>query len=322
MKKIGIAVITMILLTVITTSAIVSSPIEYVNSIFISIGEWIGGSQDNEVVEGLLLFLESKEGNQYVYQAQQFMQKNYSSVEYELNAIVIPMLLKGENEFNESTAKKLSSYYIIKNDSKKNKDDPSHKVVAKNVYIDNLRNDDEFKELFEGISSTTIVNYIERFENLQQYTRWEYEGGAWGYPFREKAFVTAEIGWYKPFDKIIMHNGIDLAFAGSHNTCNKPIYSITEGIVSDTDQGFMDSGRGYYVEITYSQWKIRYFHLIRSTPLKIGQTVKQGDYIGNVGTTGFSNACHLHLEIRDLNNQVYNPRDFIDFDNPFTEKGD
>lgn len=320
MKKMGIVVITMILLTIITTSAIIASPIEYVSSIFTSVGEWFGGSQDNEVVEGLLLFLESKEGNQYVFQAENYMKEKYS--DYELNAIVVPMLLKGETEFNEKTAQKLSSYYLSENKQKEKEDDPSHLPISLNTYIDNLRKDPEFNSVFKDISTTTIVNYIERFNNLQQYTRWEYESGEWGYPLREKAYVTEEVGWYSPFGEKIMHNGIDLAFAGSHNTCNQPVYSVTEGYVSDTDQGYIDRGRGYYVEITYSQYKIRYFHFIKPTPLQIGTQIKKGDFIGNIGSTGMSTACHLHLEIRDFNNQVYNPRNFIDFDNPFTEKGD
>lgn len=40
-----------------------------------------------------------------------------------------------------------------------------------------------------------------------------------------------------------------------------------------------------------------YMHLLRPSPLKAGMTVRTGQPIGVVGSTGSSTACHLHFEI-------------------------
>ena len=40
-------------------------------------------------------------------------------------------------------------------------------------------------------------------------------------------------------------------------------------------------------------------HLEKKSPLKVGQTVLQGDYIGRMGSSGKSTAPHLHLGLID-----------------------
>ena len=44
-----------------------------------------------------------------------------------------------------------------------------------------------------------------------------------------------------------------------------------------------------------------------------GQKVNQGDLIAQVGSTGNSTGPHLHLEIRDKNNNAVNPENYINF---------
>lgn len=319
MKKIGLSFIALILVSVITTSAIVASPVEYVSSIFTKIGEWFSGSEDNEVVEAMLLFLESKAGNQFVFDLNVYLGKDYE--DYDLNDFAVPLIFAGETEINPKSIDHLAKFYFIEKTRYEDEQEITYYERKKtSVFIDDLRQEDPYKTIFDELSTTTIVAYIDRMEDLENYTNMDHNfSGEWGYPFREVAFVTEEIGWYRPFGELRYHNGIDLAFAGDINTCGKPVYSITEGLVSDTDHGFLDEGRGYYIEVSYENWKVRYFHFQKPTPVKIGSVIEQGDFIGNVGTTGYSTACHLHLEIRDHNNQVFNPRSFIDFENPFKD---
>lgn len=53
-----------------------------------------------------------------------------------------------------------------------------------------------------------------------------------------------------------------------------------------------------------------YFHQSKIL-VKVGQQVKRGDVIGQVGTTGISEGPHLHLEVR-VRGEATNPADWID----------
>ena len=39
-----------------------------------------------------------------------------------------------------------------------------------------------------------------------------------------------------------------------------------------------------------------YMHLVRPAPVRVGQVVGAGQYVGNVGETGDATGCHLHFE--------------------------
>jgi murein DD-endopeptidase MepM/ murein hydrolase activator NlpD len=66
---------------------------------------------------------------------------------------------------------------------------------------------------------------------------------------------------------------------------------------------YLDHGFGY---------ETRYAHL-HKYELKLGQEVKRGQIVGYVGTTGQSEAYHLHYEVLHNGNQV-NPIHFFQRD--------
>jgi murein DD-endopeptidase MepM/ murein hydrolase activator NlpD len=72
-------------------------------------------------------------------------------------------------------------------------------------------------------------------------------------------------------------------------------------------------GRGYgqfvYIEHEINGQSILsvYAHMQRnSSPLRVGDTVQVGDFLGLVGNTGTSTGPHLHLEIR-INGDYVDP---------------
>ncbi|MCL2754372.1 MAG: peptidoglycan DD-metalloendopeptidase family protein [Oscillospiraceae bacterium] len=102
------------------------------------------------------------------------------------------------------------------------------------------------------------------------------------------------------------HNGVDIA--SPPNIENAPIYAMQSGTVTHAgplgtygNVVFINHGGGY-VSI--------YAHMIRQPAVKEGQTVTQGQHIGNVGSTGRSTGNHLHLEVR-RNGSAINPLQFF-----------
>jgi murein DD-endopeptidase MepM/ murein hydrolase activator NlpD len=103
--------------------------------------------------------------------------------------------------------------------------------------------------------------------------------------------VTSGFGIrYDPFtEQPAMHAGID--FAGR---TNDPIYATAEGKV--TEAGF-DSTHGNHVTIRHGNGlETAYLHMSKLL-VKPGQTVKKGEQIGLMGTTGRSTGTHLHYEV-------------------------
>lgn len=74
------------------------------------------------------------------------------------------------------------------------------------------------------------------------------------------------------------------------------------------DKGF-NTARGYYIIMkeTSSGQAFLYQHMREGTPLNIGDTIKQGQYVGHEGATGDVTGIHLHLEQQDLSSgRVWN----------------
>jgi len=106
-----------------------------------------------------------------------------------------------------------------------------------------------------------------------------------------------------PFDgNQASHHGID--FAGAAGT---QVLSVADGIVSHTGT---DGGYGRIVEITHGNGYVtRYAHNAKLL-VKQGQTVKRGDPIALMGSTGRSTGTHLHFEVL-RHGQSINPLSFV-----------
>ena len=98
------------------------------------------------------------------------------------------------------------------------------------------------------------------------------------------------------------HGAIDIGAAA-----NTPIYAAADGTV--VISGWHDS-YGNYVKIDHGEgWSTLYAHQTKRN-VSVGQTIKQGEVLGFVGTTGSSTGNHLHFEVR-YNNERIDPLQFF-----------
>jgi len=84
------------------------------------------------------------------------------------------------------------------------------------------------------------------------------------------------------------------------------VFATGNGIVKEVDR---NAGYGNIIVIDHGYgFETLYGHLSR-TNVKVGQTIKRGDVIGFVGSTGASTAPHLHYEVMK-NGQKVNPQNY------------
>jgi murein DD-endopeptidase MepM/ murein hydrolase activator NlpD len=68
--------------------------------------------------------------------------------------------------------------------------------------------------------------------------------------------------------------------------------------------GWNDYGLGYAVAIDHGNGYVTWYgHMAEPPPVWVGQWVNQGQYIGPMGSTGFSTGPHIHFVI--VYNGVY-----------------
>jgi murein DD-endopeptidase MepM/ murein hydrolase activator NlpD len=97
----------------------------------------------------------------------------------------------------------------------------------------------------------------------------------------------------------VVHYGIDLA-----NRIGTPIYAVTDGTVISSGPA---SGFGMWVRLRHpGGWISVYGHINRSL-VHVGETVKAGEKIAEMGNRGESTGPHLHFEVWDPKGKKINP---------------
>lgn len=113
------------------------------------------------------------------------------------------------------------------------------------------------------------------------------------------------------------HEGTDILIR-SFKTMDSGVYvhAAADGIVFKLNDGVFDrskavnnGGLGNYVAINHSNTLYAYYaHLMKdSLFVKVGDTVKVGQRIGKVASSGRSTDPHLHLEVYDINSNLIDP---------------
>ena len=117
-------------------------------------------------------------------------------------------------------------------------------------------------------------------------------------------WVTSGFGFRtNPFTGLTqMHEGIDIS-----NRVGTPVMAPADGIISDIGN---DIGLGKILVISHGFGMItRYAHL-NKVLVKVGQKVKRGQKIAEIGTSGRTTGPHLHYEVR-LDRIPINPMRYI-----------
>ena len=111
-------------------------------------------------------------------------------------------------------------------------------------------------------------------------------------PLYQALAMASGFGWRSdPFTKARkMHYGMD--FTSPRGT---PIYASGDGKIIRADNN--SSGFGKHIRIDHGYGYLSLYAHLSKYNVKKGQKVKRGDLIGFVGSTGRSEAPHLHYEV-------------------------
>lgn len=94
------------------------------------------------------------------------------------------------------------------------------------------------------------------------------------------------------------YNGVDLS-TGAYGT---PVMAAAAGQVIVARAGGYNGGYGSYIVVSHENGTQTLYSHLSQVAVSVGQSVIQGQYIGNIGSTGKSTGPHLHFEIRGARN--------------------
>lgn len=156
-----------------------------------------------------------------------------------------------------------------------------------------------------AVANGTHKWIAEQLQNDHQ----SYAGGSWGSPFPSlnwREHISSGFGQRPtPGGKggISNHTGVDIALPKG-----TPISALNDGVVLYTK--YSNTGYGYHVVINHHGGYATLYGHCSELLVSAGQTVKKGQVIAKVGTTGNSTGYHLHVEIIE-NGQPLNPAEYL-----------
>ena len=159
-------------------------------------------------------------------------------------------------------------------------------ILSKQMYIQS-KSLDEIIEM-----ATDKEKLLAAIPAIQPVSKEDLTRMASGYGWRQDPFTKARK----------MHSGMD--FTSPKGT---PIYATGNGKVIRADN--RSTGYGKHVRIDHGFGYVTLYAHLSKYNVKKGKKVKRGDVIGYVGSTGRSQAPHLHYEVR-YNKRKINPINF------------
>lgn len=172
--------------------------------------------------------------------------------------------------------------------------------VKKDITIGNIKTTEDIVKVItdnekDSLVSFTKENEISKSPNLSLSRSTSLSNFMYT-PSRGQITSPFGVRWGK------MHNGVDIGAS-----MGEPIYAAMDGKVCCAE---WEDGYGNVIKIDHgSGIKTIYAHC-SSIEVNIGEYVKRGEKIGQVGSTGRSTGPHVHFEVR-INNVPQNPMKYL-----------
>ncbi|BBH23940.1 metalloendopeptidase [Paenibacillus baekrokdamisoli] len=183
------------------------------------------------------------------------------------------------------------------------------KENEKEVMVLKYKNKAEELEEISDEQEALLIKLAKKFsdlENKKKAIKTYYTGGKLGMPLRAEYRLSSPFGYriHPVSGKKKLHAGMDMAVPKG-----TPIYAAESGIVI-VAQWWNGYGNCVIINHGGGLWTI-YGH-IREGGIEVekGQTVKRGQKIAEVGSTGISTGNHLHFEVR-MNENPVNPAPYL-----------
>lgn len=116
--------------------------------------------------------------------------------------------------------------------------------------------------------------------------------------------VSSGFGWriHPVTGKQQFHQGIDIP--APYGT---EIYAVNDGTVIECSYNYAD---GYYITVSHGGGIASFYSHISKYSVAVGDKVKRGQVIANVGTSGYTTGAHLNLNVYK-NNAAVDPLEFF-----------
>ncbi len=140
---------------------------------------------------------------------------------------------------------------------------------------------------------------------LKHTTNDSYVGGELLWPLPSKyTRISSGFGWrIHPVTGVDQfHRGIDIPAA-----YGTEIYSVNDGTVVECSYNYAD---GYYITVSHGGGIASFYSHLSKYHVKVGDKVKRGQVIANVGTSGYTTGPHLNLNIYE-NGTPVNPVNYF-----------
>ncbi|GFN32631.1 murein hydrolase activator EnvC family protein [Paenibacillus xylaniclasticus] len=220
-------------------------------------------------------------------------------------ALIIQKEAEIKEKFNELSAKyeKLENYEAMLEEKEKAKKQLIAQLNDKMAELEDISEEQE-KVMLELAQKTAELERKKREEQKKQTVF--YTGGKLAVPIKDPYRISDPFGYriHPIYHTKKLHAGLDMAAPAGTN-----IYAAESGVVITAG---WTNGYGYTVILDHGNglWTL-YGHIRKGgIKVKVGDNVKRGEKIAEVGSTGNSTGNHLHFEVR-LNGTAKDPNGYL-----------